>query len=327
MPRPHRCDRAGTMYHVTNRGVARRSIFESRGDYRYFLSQVGRAVRRGEFVVLAHVLMQNHYHLIVRSRGGLSIAMQRVQSTHARRFNWRHEREGPLFSQRFFAKAMRQQRYERFAFRYVHENPVLAGLVSVPEQYAWSSAAYERRRRPPLWVDPELLDRYRPTTRPSRAAMEARKDLVDAMLRSRTSEESSGLVETTSAAVLAWLQRNAQLADGVALAEPAVGPATLARGVATVLEQRGALAEETPVPGGQRRPILHLLTAGLLRSAAACNVAEIARRLGWSQPRARRAVAHHRACMEHLEAYAALAADVVSHCLAQLEDPGAVLRP
>lgn len=64
-----------------NRGIARRSVFESRADVRYFLSRLARAVRRRELEVHAYCVMTTHYHLLVRSPlGRLSEGMRRIQN-------------------------------------------------------------------------------------------------------------------------------------------------------------------------------------------------------------------------------------------------------
>ena len=322
MPRPHRLDRAGTEFHITNRGLARRTIFESRADYRYFLANVARAVRRGQFVVLAYALMPNHFHLLVRSEGGMSDAMQRIQVLHSRRFNRLRGRDGPLFGSRFFSKRIRHDVYRRHSLRYVHENPVLAGLAASPGDYPWCSAALVERARMPRWIDPVLLDRYRPLTRPSRAAMEARKDLIAAHLRARDAGDQPALEDLSSPGVRRWLDSNARRADGAVLLEPVVGPATIELGIRQILSARGASEACTPVPGGQVRPTSDLLTPGLLRTVAACDHATVARRLAWSRSRVRRAIAQHLRCMRLLSSYAALAAEVVQYGARLTESTG-----
>ena len=82
MARRLRQDRPGSLFHVMNRGIARRTIFDTPADYRFFLAGLARAVRRREVDVLAYALMRTHFHLLLRSLGGLSTAMRRVQLRH-----------------------------------------------------------------------------------------------------------------------------------------------------------------------------------------------------------------------------------------------------
>ena len=313
MPRPLRNDRPGVIYHVTNRGVARRSIFESRGDFRFFLAQVARAVRAQQFTLLAYALMGTHYHLIVRSHGGLSDGMQKVQYRHARRFNRRRDRDGPLFGRRFFAKAIQSHAYLRNAFRYVHENPVLAGLAQTESEYAWSSGAWSSARpsRRPRWLAAELLDRYGPLSTPSMKVLKARADLIGAGLRASNASVVSDPPSNEGQSLYAWLRRRAELADGVVLVEPAIGPRTLLR----MIERTPEALEDVAVPGGRTRRITELLAPGLLRSTAGCSLAEVTRRLGTSRQYARTALAQHRRCLRDLQAYGKVATTVVRQCL------------
>ncbi|MFT5478904.1 MAG: putative transposase, partial [Planctomycetota bacterium] len=66
-----------------NRGIARRSMFESRDDIRYFMACLARGVRRGQIEIHAWCVMTTHYHLLVYSpRGELSVAMGRAQNDY-----------------------------------------------------------------------------------------------------------------------------------------------------------------------------------------------------------------------------------------------------
>ena len=152
MARRLRGERAGSDYHVMNRGTARRTIFDTSSDFRFFLSCLARAVHREEINVLGYALMRTHFHLLLRSRGGLSVAMQRAQLRHVRRFNRAHRRDGPLLRGRFLSKQVSTSSYRRNVVRYIHENPVLARMCSQPEDYPWCSAWQVARGRAPRWL-------------------------------------------------------------------------------------------------------------------------------------------------------------------------------
>ena len=94
MARKPRGDVVGAIFHVFNRGRRKQPIFLEPQDFRYFLSLVAYAVRRGEIEVLGFVLLSNHFHLVVRSCGGLSEAMRRIENEYARYFNSRYADEG-----------------------------------------------------------------------------------------------------------------------------------------------------------------------------------------------------------------------------------------
>ena len=94
MPRNPRNDHEGGVFHLTNRGGAKRTTFEVDRDYRYAKSRLAYAVRRGEIEVLAFSFLMTHFHLLVRSRGRLSEAMRRIQNEYVRYFNRARRRDG-----------------------------------------------------------------------------------------------------------------------------------------------------------------------------------------------------------------------------------------
>ena len=102
MPRTPRCDAPGVWRHVMNRGIARRPIFETAGDVRFFEAQLARTVRDGLIEVHAFCVMTTHFHLLARSPcGRISDAMQAIQNRYARWFNRGRLRDGPVFRGRF----------------------------------------------------------------------------------------------------------------------------------------------------------------------------------------------------------------------------------
>ena len=174
MARKLRNDRPGAAFHVMNRGIARRTIFDSPADYRFFLACLARAVRRKEIEVLAYALLRTHFHLFVRSLGGLSQAMQRIQLRHVRRFNRLHRRDGPLLRNRFRSKEVDSPTYGRNVVHYTHENPVLARLCEHPSEYAWSSAGLCATGRIPLWFSTDALERCGSRPGPAQGARDRR---------------------------------------------------------------------------------------------------------------------------------------------------------
>ena len=89
-------------HHVTSRGNERKSIFRDDRDRKRFLEFLGEVSQRHGLVVAAYVLMDNHYHLVVRTpRANLSRAMQWLNLSYSSAFNRRHHRSGHLFQGRF----------------------------------------------------------------------------------------------------------------------------------------------------------------------------------------------------------------------------------
>ncbi len=155
MPRPPRIEFEGALYHVTARGVLRETI--ARDDYdrsrwMYYLKQ---AVRRFGLELHAFALMSNHYHLFLSTpRANLGKAMQYLNGAHAMYFNTRHKRTGHLFERRYHAVLVEDEGHYLEVSRYVHLNPVRAGIVKRPEDYIWSSyPGYHRGRKTLPWLN------------------------------------------------------------------------------------------------------------------------------------------------------------------------------
>ncbi len=304
MARRRRGEEYGQKYHVMNRGVARRTIFDHRSDYRFFLAGLARATRRGEIEVLSYALMRTHFHLFLRSLGGMSEAMRRVQQRHARRFNRMHRRDGPLMRNRFLSCCVRNATYSARVVRYIHENPVVARLCTVPTEYPWSSAGRLARGPAPRWLHlGELrrcggLEAFGVTDSPER--MRARADLMEARLRAPAELDDAGLDDSTPTAVVTWMRRKALLADGAVTALPLVPR----RPILAMLEHfEAAAAAHTSVPGAGTYPTLELLRVGILRDAAATSYTEISALTGDSPSRVRRLYRHHQRCLASLHDY------------------------
>lgn len=173
MSRPLRIEVAGGVYHVTNRGLERREIVRDDRDRRKWEELLDRTATRRRWSVFAWALMDNHFHLFLRTpEADLSAGMHDLQSGYASVFNRRHARRGPLFQSRFKAVLVEAEWHEWELTRYVHLNPVRAGVVRRAEDYAWSSARfYLAARGAPKWLAwEEVLARYGSTLRTARRA-------------------------------------------------------------------------------------------------------------------------------------------------------------
>lgn len=158
MPRSARLDVADALYHVIARGVERRPIVRDDADRGDFVRRLGVLVGREGVRLFAFALMDNHVHLVVR-RGPqpLGRLLQRLLTGYAGRFNRRHGRVGHLFQNRYKSVLCESDRYLLQLVRYVHLNPVRAGIVSDPERYQWTSHVSYLRRRPPEWLDTDVV--------------------------------------------------------------------------------------------------------------------------------------------------------------------------
>lgn len=130
----------GAIYHVMSRGVDGREIFADDEDRHRFLAEMERVRRDSGAEILAYCLMGNHFHLAIRvAHIPLSVIMHRLLTAYVQRFNRRHDRKGHLFQSRHHAKLCLDEAYLRTVIRYIHLNPVRAGLVERAHQWPWSS--------------------------------------------------------------------------------------------------------------------------------------------------------------------------------------------
>lgn len=130
MARPLRIHVSDGWYHVVSRGSGGLAIYRDDEDRRRFLGLVSELPERFGVEVHAFVLMDNHYHLLVRCRrASLSETLRWLQTTYAVRFNWAHRRRGHVFQGRFKAILIRDESALDGVARYLHLNPVrIVGL-------------------------------------------------------------------------------------------------------------------------------------------------------------------------------------------------------
>ena len=132
---------------MTCRGTGGTFVFLDdldRGAFTFVLKQ---AAERFGLRVIAWCLLGTHFHVIVECRREqLSLAMHRLNSIYAQRFNKRHSRRGHLFEERFSAWLIDTEEHLHSAVNYVVENPVAAGLCRSREEWIWSWPRPEPRQ-------------------------------------------------------------------------------------------------------------------------------------------------------------------------------------
>ena len=296
MPHPPRYDKPGRWFHVMNRGMSRRTVFETRRDIRYFLSRVAYAVRRGEIEVHSFCIMTTHFHLLVRSPvGKLADAMRRIQGEYVCWFNRPRVRDGSLCRGRYLSKLVMSLMYRSICVRYIDYNPVKAGLAKKPSDYPHGSAARFARKKPPPWLCGDWVLRSKGSEdassekEPTEAELEFMRQRIAA--RPREDDPLDDLVRAAPSFVRRWMVRQAQLADGTRPGLPCV-PASTVMSVARRLQDRGRIWWYR-TPSGRRRDAWRVATAGLLRHLAAQTHHAITERMGTSMSITARSLAKH----------------------------------
>jgi REP element-mobilizing transposase RayT len=153
---------AGNTYHLYNRGVNYGDIFFTRANWIFFLRRLREYCLPECGDVIAYCLMPNHYHLIVAVHGdefGLAV-MQPLTVSYTKAINNQEGRVGAIFQGPFKARLVTSDGDLVHLSRYIHLNPVAAGLVACPEDWEFSSFREYVGLRPGTLPKPEAVLRH-----------------------------------------------------------------------------------------------------------------------------------------------------------------------
>lgn len=140
MPRKPRKPSSLCIHHVILRGVNQQIIFEDTNDYLQFINILKYYKKICNFKLYAYCLMNNHIHLLLEhTTTDLDIIMKKIEVKFVRWYNQKYQRMGYLFQDRFKSEPVNDMRYFQTLFRYIHQNPLHAGLESTPGTYPWTS--------------------------------------------------------------------------------------------------------------------------------------------------------------------------------------------
>jgi putative transposase len=140
MSRPYRLQGENCLYHIMSRGDDRKKIYTRAGDYGKFMDYILKAKEKYDFYLYAYCLMTNHFHLLLETRSpNISKIMHYIKGSYTTYYNLRHRRLGHVFQGRFKSLVVDKDSYFLGLSRYIHLNPVHAGIVKDPLEYVWSS--------------------------------------------------------------------------------------------------------------------------------------------------------------------------------------------
>jgi putative transposase len=140
MTRPLRIQYPDAWYHVMNRGRHGESIYNDEQDYQAFIDLLKETGSMWNIRIAAYCLMTNHYHLLIQTpKGNLDRCMRHINGIYTQRYNRKHHMDGQLFRGRYKAILVDADNYLLEIVRYIHRNPVRAGIVKHPRDYRWSS--------------------------------------------------------------------------------------------------------------------------------------------------------------------------------------------
>lgn len=162
MPRQARVKSKTGIYHVMLKGIDDRDIFLDDFDRSKFIEHIIRARKKGDFNFLAYCLMDNHAHLLIEENEEIGKSIKRITVGYVLWHNNKYGRTGHLFQNRFSSEVVETDSYLLTVVRYIHNNPVKAGIIKLPRDYEWSSynqylAAYNNKT---CHIDPTRIKAY-----------------------------------------------------------------------------------------------------------------------------------------------------------------------
>ena len=145
MGRKPRIEYDEAIYHVIQRGNNREYIFGKEADKSVLLNDIIHKQNDLGFRLIGYIVMDNHFHILLQTiEKPLQSIMHRVNSKYSKYYNRKYGRKGHVFGERYKAILAQDERYLLTLLRYIHQNPVKAGICSRVDEYRWSSDYYYR---------------------------------------------------------------------------------------------------------------------------------------------------------------------------------------
>jgi REP element-mobilizing transposase RayT len=140
MPRIARQKSQTGIYHAMLRGINRQNIFEDDEDRTKFLETVNECRKISGYKLFGYCLMGNHIHMLIKEeKEPIELIFKRIGARYVYWYNWKYQRSGHLFQDRFRSEVVEDDGYFLTVLRYILQNPVKAGLTTNVSEYKWSS--------------------------------------------------------------------------------------------------------------------------------------------------------------------------------------------
>lgn len=151
MPRAARRKSESNIYHVILRSINKQQLFEDDEDRDKLFTVLRECKELSGFELYAYCLMSNHIHFLLKTgKEDLETVFRRIGARFVYWYNAKYGRVGHLFQDRYKSEAVEDDAYFLTVLRYIHQNPVKAGICTSPEEYRYSSY--------PRYFDDKLID-------------------------------------------------------------------------------------------------------------------------------------------------------------------------
>ena len=161
MPRTARRRSASDIYHVIARGINKEPIFKQKREKNNLIRLLLKHLKDHDIEILAYVIMSTHFHILIRvDLKLLSNYLAIVLAEFAEYYNYKHNRNGHVFQDRFKSECVETERYFWNCLRYIHMNPVNANLVKNPLNYNFSSLKEYQTEKSRI-IHPKAIEIYK----------------------------------------------------------------------------------------------------------------------------------------------------------------------
>ena len=128
------------IYHVILRGINGQIIFKDNEDYKKLIQTINEYKEISGYEIYAFCLMNNHIHLLMKEgKENLGIVFRRIGASYVYWYNRKYKRRGHLFQDRYKSEPVEDDKYFLTVLRYIHQNPIKAGIETNISKYPWSS--------------------------------------------------------------------------------------------------------------------------------------------------------------------------------------------
>ena len=122
------------------RGINQQQIFEDEEDNFRFLETLLKYKQQCKYEIYAYCLMGNHLHILLKEgEENLSLMLKRIGGSYVYWYNLKYHRSGHLFQDRFKSEPVENDSHFLTVMRYIHQNPIKAGICKSVDGYKFSS--------------------------------------------------------------------------------------------------------------------------------------------------------------------------------------------
>lgn len=160
MPRLPRSFFQTNFFHVMTQGINKSYIFEEPVDIKFYIKSMYEIKEEHNIKIIAYCIMNNHTHMLIETQKieNMSKYMQRLNRKYASYYNYKYNRVGYVFRDRYKTEGIYGEKQLYSCIKYIFDNPVKAGICSYPFEYPFSNykfSIYDKEAEEYIFIDTE----------------------------------------------------------------------------------------------------------------------------------------------------------------------------